>query len=80
MTDATGAHIHNGKAGQNGDSNSYLLKIPIHLEGCILTGNVIDSSLQGPMEGKYIRRFKTAMGNGDTYVNCTHCRSSRWND
>ena len=34
-----------------------------------MTGNVIDSSLQGPMEGKTLEDLKTAMGNGDTYVN-----------
>ncbi|MDQ5869148.1 MAG: CHRD domain-containing protein [Thermoproteota archaeon] len=72
ITDATGAHIHNGQAGENGDVIVDLLKTSKHSDtatGMIMRGNVTASSLQGAMEGKTLEDLKTAMGNGDTYVN-----------
>jgi hypothetical protein len=35
----------------------------------IMRGNVTDSSLTGPMEGKTVGDLQTAMTNGETYVN-----------
>ncbi len=72
ITDATGAHIHNGKNGTNGDVIVDLLKTSKHSDtptGMILRGNITASSLQGAMEGKTLEDLKTAMDNGDTYVN-----------
>ena len=38
-------------------------------KGMIMRGNVTESSLTGSMAGKTIADLKTAMANGDTYVN-----------
>ena len=72
INDATGGHIHQGKAGENGDVIVDLLKVSKHSDnpkGMSLRGNVTASSLQGAMQGKTIDDLKTAMGSGDTYVN-----------
>jgi hypothetical protein len=69
---ATGAHIHMGKAGTNGDVIVDLLtdkkKNPTKL-GMAIRGNITDSSLTGPMQGKTLADLITAINNGDTYVN-----------
>ena len=72
ITDATGAHIHKGKIGENGDVVVDLLKVNKHSDtpqGMIMRGNVTDSSLTGPMAGQTLADLQTAMTNGDTYVN-----------
>lgn len=72
ITDATGAHIHKAKNGTNGDVVVDLLKLSKHSntpQGMILRGNITDSSLTGPMKGQTLADLKTAMANGDTYVN-----------
>ncbi len=72
INDATGGHIHQGKAGENGDVIVDLLKVSKHSDtakGMSLRGNVTASSLQGAMQGKTIDDLKAAMGSGDTYVN-----------
>ena len=72
IADATGAHIHQGKIGENGDIVVDLMKVSKHSDtakGMIMRGNVSDSSLTGPMEGKTVADLQTAMTNGDTYVN-----------
>ncbi|MEP6576507.1 MAG: CHRD domain-containing protein, partial [Nitrososphaerota archaeon] len=72
ITDATGAHIHQGKTGENGDPIVDLLKVSKQSNspaGVTMRGNITASSLQGPMKGKTLEDLKTAMGNGDTYVN-----------
>jgi hypothetical protein len=72
ITDATGAHIHQGMATENGEPIVDLLKSSKHSDapaGLVLRGNITDSSLQGPMKGKTLEDLKTAMGNGNTYVN-----------
>ena len=72
ITDATGAHIHKGKVGENGDVVVDLLKVSKHSDtpkGMIMRGNVTDSSLTGPMAGQTLADLQTAMTNGDTYVN-----------
>jgi CHRD domain len=38
-------------------------------QGMVLRGNITGSSLTGPMKGKTLADLKTAMANGDTYVN-----------
>jgi hypothetical protein len=72
FSDATAAHIHIGKAGSNGDVIVDLLtgmkKNPTKL-GMAIRGNITDSSLTGPMQGKTLADLVTAINNGDAYVN-----------
>ncbi len=72
IADATGAHIHKGRNDTNGDVIVDLLKLSKHSNtpsGMIMRGNITDSSLTGPMKGQTLADLKTAMANGDTYVN-----------
>ena len=72
FSDATGAHIHMGKAGANGEVIVDLLKDskknPTKL-GMAIRGNITDSSLSGPMKGKTLADLVSAIKNGYTYVN-----------
>lgn len=72
FSDATGAHIHVGKVGVNGDIAVDLLKgskkNPTRL-GLAIRGNITDSSLTGPMKGKTLAYLVSAINSGDTYVN-----------
>lgn len=72
FSDATGAHIHMGKAGTNGDIIVDLLKNskknPTKL-GMAIRGNITDSSLGGPLKGKTLADLVSAVKNGDTYIN-----------
>jgi hypothetical protein len=72
FSEATGAHIHMGMVGSNGDVIVDLLtgmkKNPTKL-GMAIRGNITDSSLTGPMQGKTLADLVTAINNGDTYVN-----------
>jgi hypothetical protein len=70
--DATGVNIHKGKAGENGGVVVVLMKVSKHSDnpkGMTMRGNVTDSSLTGSMAGQTIADLKTAMANGDMYVN-----------
>jgi hypothetical protein len=70
--DATGVIIHKGKAGENGEIIVDLMKVSKHSDtpkGMTMRGNVTDSSLTGSMAGQTIADLKTAMANGDTYIN-----------
>jgi hypothetical protein len=72
ITDATGAHIHKARNGTNGEVVVDLLKASKHSntpQGMVMRGNITDSSLVGPMKGQTLADLKTAMANGDTYVN-----------
>jgi len=72
ISEATGAHIHEGKIGENGEEVVDLLKVSKHSDtakGMIMRGNITDSSLTGPMAGQTLADLQTAMTNGDTYVN-----------
>jgi CHRD domain len=72
ITDATGAHIHKAKNGTNGEIVVDLLKVSKHSNtpvGMVMRGNITDSSLTGQMKGQTLADLKTAMANGDTYVN-----------
>jgi len=72
ITEATGVHIHQGTPTENGDVVVDLLKTSKHKEtptGMIVRGNITDSDLQGPMQGKTLEDLKTAMSGGNTYVN-----------
>ena len=72
FSDATGAHIHMGKAGANGDIIVDLLKDskknPTKL-GMAIRGNITDSSLSGPVKGKTLADLVSSIKNGDSYVN-----------
>ena len=72
FSNASGAHIHMGKAGANGDVIVDLLtdkkENPTRL-GMAIRGNITDSSLTGPMQGKTLADLISAINNGDTYVN-----------
>lgn len=72
FSDATGAHIHMGKAGANGDVIVDLLKDskknPTKL-GLAIRGNITDADLTGPMQGKTLSDLISAINNGDTYTN-----------
>ena len=72
FSDATGAHIHLGKAGANGDVVVDLLKDskknPTKL-GMAIRGNITDSDLTGPMQGKTLSDLISAINSGDTYTN-----------
>ena len=70
--DATGVNIHKGKGGGNGEIIVELMKVSKHSDnpkGMTMRGNVTDSSLTGSMAGQTIADVKTAMANGDTYIN-----------
>jgi hypothetical protein len=72
ISDATGAHIHIGKTGANGDIIVDLLKDskknPTKL-GMVVRGNITGADLTGPMKGKTFAELISTMKNGDTYVN-----------
>ena len=72
ITDATGAHIHKGRNDTNGGVIVDLLKVSKQSNtptGLVMRGNITDSSLTGTMKGRTLADLKTAMANGDTYVN-----------
>jgi len=74
ISNATGAHIHMGKTGANGDIIADLLNTPTSKDkdtayGMILRGNLSDSSLKGPMQGKKLDDLAASIESGDTYVN-----------
>ena len=74
ISNASAAHIHMGKAGENGDVIVDLLNTPTSKDkdtayGMIFRGNFSDSSLKGPMQGKTLDDLTAAMESGDTYVN-----------
>ena len=70
--DPTGVNIHKGKAGEKGEIVVDLMKVSKHSDtpkGMIMRGNVTESSLTGSMAGKTIADLKTAIANGDVYIN-----------
>jgi len=74
LSNASAAHIHAGPEGQNGDIVADLLNTPTSkvkdtAYGMIFRGNLSDSSLKGPMEGKTLDDLAAAMDSGETYVN-----------
>jgi len=72
ISGATGAHIHSGQTGENGEVVADLLtsmKVNDVSYGMTIRGNLSDSSLKGPMEGKTLEDLVAAMDSGQTYVN-----------
>jgi hypothetical protein len=72
ISGATGAHIYSGQAGENGDVVADLLtettKNKDTSYGMTIRGNLSDSSLKGPMEGKTLEDLVAEMDSGQTYV------------
>ena len=74
MFNATAAHIHMGKEGENGEPVIDLLGTPtskdkVTASGMIFRGNLTDAGLKGPMQGQTLTDLVAAMDSGDTYVN-----------
>jgi hypothetical protein len=73
ISGATGAHIYSGQAGANGEVVADLLtettKNRDTSYGMTIRGNLSDSSLKGPMQGKTLADLVAAMDSGETYVN-----------
>ena len=74
LTNASMAHLHQGKAGANGEVVVSLLNTPTSKDkntayGQIIRGNISDSSLVGPMKGKTLNDLAAAMESGDIYAN-----------
>jgi hypothetical protein len=72
ITNVTGAHIHAGLIGQNGEPVVDLLKTGKQIKtdgGVIIKGKIAASDLQGPMAGKTLQNLTTAMSNKTVYVN-----------
>ncbi len=72
ITSATGAHIHLGKTGTNGDVIVDLLKDsknnPTKV-GMVIRGNITEPESSGPMKGKSFAELISTMKSGDTCVN-----------
>jgi hypothetical protein len=70
---ATGAHIYSGQAGESGEVIADLMtdttKNRDTSYGMTIRGNLSDSSLKGPMQGKTLADLVAAMDSGQTYVN-----------
>ena len=74
IMNASAAHIHMAKEGENGEIVADLLNTPSSKDkdtpyGMIFRGNLTDSSLKGAMQGKTLDDLAAAMDSGDTYVN-----------
>jgi Ca2+/Na+ antiporter len=64
----TMAHIHNAKAGENGDPIA-MLQIVKSGGPTLAQGNITASDLMGSLTGKSISDLVTKMQSGETYVN-----------
>lgn len=73
LNEISGAHIHNGTAGLNGDivvSLSGQQAAEIGNNASIsFKGNITQNDLQGPLEGKELSELASIMSDGIVYVN-----------
>jgi CHRD domain len=71
LYNATGAHIHQGKAGANGPIVVTLYKTADPSPGLFggYSGNITSSMLEGPLKGQQLSALVDLMSNGQAYVN-----------
>ena len=72
INNVTGAHIHAGLQGQNGEPVVDLLKAGRQINtngGIIIKGKINSSDLQGPMAGMTLENLTTAMSKKQVYIN-----------
>ncbi|MDP9306450.1 MAG: CHRD domain-containing protein, partial [Thermoproteota archaeon] len=72
ITDVSGAQIHTGKSGENGDPIVDLLKTgeKTKTSGAVtIKGNFTASDFVGSLKGKALSALQSAMGTNETYVN-----------
>lgn len=73
LKEITGAHLHKGTEGQNGDIVAVLSEAKSAEVGgnetISLKGNITKDGLQGPLEGKEVSDLVSLMRNGSAYVN-----------
>jgi len=72
ITDISGAQIHTGKKGENGDPIIDLLKTGEKTKtpgGVAIKGNFTASDFEGSLKGKALSALQSAMGTNETYVN-----------
>lgn len=71
IMDVTGAHIHTGKAGQEGPPVLALFtgEKKGKYSGTLAKGKATDKDLMGPMQGKTIADLVNEMRAGNAYVN-----------
>jgi hypothetical protein len=69
----TMAHIHSGKIGENGPIVVTLFKTETPstepINGNLVSGNITNAKLEGPMAGKTLIDLTKSMELGETYVN-----------
>jgi CHRD domain len=72
MEKVTAAHIHKGKAGENGPVVATLFKTDspsATTNGLLSQGTVTSAKLEGPLAGKHVSDVVNMINNGDAYVN-----------
>lgn len=72
LADVTMVHIHQGKAGENGEPVVDLLAAGNKQKtskGLFINGSITDSSLIGPMKGKTVSDLASSISAGNNYVN-----------
>jgi streptogramin lyase len=74
VSNISSAYIHAGKSGESGEAVVDLLNGSKKNEmkkqtGIVIRGEILDSELIGPMEGKTLKDLIFAMTDGETYVN-----------
>jgi CHRD domain-containing protein len=72
LADATMAHIHQGKSGENGEPVVDLFAAGNKQKtskGLFVNGSITDSSLTGPLKGKTISDLISSIKAGNNYVN-----------
>jgi hypothetical protein len=83
MKGVMGAHIHSGKAGENGPPIAGLFNAEMTgpptgaVNGPLTKGTIKSADLQGPLAGKHISDQVKLLKNGGK---CSHIPKSKWRD